>query len=69
MQTKLKKTLGYQKQLVFGIKKYIKNLENSGFSVKREIYKIICVSFPLVLTAMVLLGCVLSIKKRIKKYC
>ena len=54
------------------LKKYIKNLENSGFSVRKHvIYKNYLYSFPLILMAMVLLGCVLSIKKeRIKKkYC
>ena len=51
------------------LKTYIKNLENSGFSVRKHvIYKNYLYSFPLVLMAMVLLGCVLSIKKeRIKK--
>ena len=51
------------------LKKYIKNLENSGFSARKHIiYKNYLYSFPLILMAMVLLGCVLSIKKeRIKK--
>ncbi len=48
---------------------YIKNLENSGFSVRKHvIYKNYLHSYPLILTAMVLLGCILSIKKeRVKK--
>ena len=48
---------------------YINNLENSGFSVRKHvIYKNYLYSYPLILMAMVLLGCVLSIKKeRIKK--
>ena len=51
------------------LKNYITNLEKSGFSVRKHvIYKNYLYSYPLVLIAMVLLGCVLSIKKeRIKK--
>ncbi len=48
---------------------YINNLEKSGFSVKKHvIYKNYLYSYPLILVSMVLLGCILSIKKeRIKK--
>ena len=48
---------------------YIKNLEKSGFSVRKHIiYKNYLYSYPLILLSMVLLGCLLSIKKnRIKK--
>ena len=48
---------------------YIKNLEKSGFSVKKHIiYQNFLYSYPLILISMVLLGCILSIKKeRIKK--
>ena len=53
----------------WGINDYIKNLEDSGFSVKKhQVYKNYLYSFPLILLSMVLLGCILSIKKeRIKK--
>ena len=53
----------------WSINDYIKNLENSGFSAKKhEVYKNYLYSFPLILISMVLLGCILSIKKdRIKK--
>ena len=53
----------------WSINDYIKNLENSGFSAqKHEVYKNYLYSFPLILISMVLLGCILSIKKdRIKK--
>ena len=49
--------------------KYIKEIESSGFSVKKLIiYQNYMFSYPLVLIAMVLLGCILSIKKdRVKK--
>ena len=48
---------------------YIKNLDSSGFSIKKHIiYKNYLYSFPLILISMVMLGCLLSIKKdRIKK--
>ena len=48
---------------------YIKNLEKSGFSVRKHVvYKNYLYSYPLILLSMVLLGCLLSIKKnRIKK--
>ena len=48
---------------------YIKNLESSGFAIKKHIiYKNYLFSFPLILISMVLLGCSLSIKRdRIKK--
>ena len=51
------------------LKTYINNLEKSGFSVRKHIiYKNYLYSYPLILISMVLLGCVLSIKKdRIKK--
>ena len=53
----------------WSINEYIKNLESSGFSVKKhEVYKNYLYSYPLILISMVLLGCILSIKKeRIKK--
>lgn len=48
--------------------KYIKNLERSGFTAKKHIvYYNYLLSFPLVLIAMVLLGCILSIKRERKK--
>lgn len=48
---------------------YISNLEKSGFSViKHIVYKNYLYSYPLILLSMVLLGCLLSIKKnRVKK--
>ena len=48
---------------------YIRNLESSGFAIKKHIiYKNYLFSFPLILISMVLLGCSLSIKReRIKK--
>jgi len=51
------------------LNEYIENLESSGFSVKKHIiYKNYLYSYPLILIAMVLLGCFLSLKKdRIKK--
>ena len=51
------------------LQSYINNLEKSGFSVRKHIiYKNYIYSYPLVLIAMVLLGCVLSLKRdRIKK--
>ncbi len=51
------------------LKNYIDNLEKSGFSVRKHIiYKNYLYSYPLILVSMVLLGCVLSIKKdRVKK--
>jgi len=51
------------------LKKYIRNLEDSGFSVRKHIiYKNYLYSYPLILMAMVLLGCVLSLRKeRVKK--
>ena len=43
---------------------YIKNLEKSGFSVRKHVvYKNYLYSYPLILLSMVLLGCLLSIKK------
>ena len=43
---------------------YIENLEESGFSVRKHIvYKNYLYSYPLILLSMVLLGCLLSIKK------
>ncbi len=53
----------------WSLNEYIKNLESSGFSIKKHvIYKNYLFSFPLILISMVLLGCLLSIKKeRIKK--
>ena len=67
---KIEKTLGHQKPLAFWeLKNYISNLEKSGFSVRKHvIYKNYLYSYPLILISMVLLGCVLSIKKdRVKK--
>ena len=51
------------------LENYINNLEKSGFSVKKHIiYKNYLYSYPLILISMVLLGCILSIKKdRVKK--
>ena len=48
---------------------YIENLEKSGFSVRKHlVYKNYLFSYPLILLSMVLLGCILSIKKnRVKK--
>ena len=53
----------------WSLNEYIKNLEESGFSVKKHIvYKNYLYSYPLILISMVLLGCILSIKKdRIKR--
>ena len=53
----------------WSLNEYIKNLESSGFSIKKHvIYKNYLFSFPLILISMVLLGCLLSIKKeRVKK--
>ncbi len=43
---------------------YIENLENSGFTArKHKVYYHYLISFPFILTAMVLLGCSLSIRK------
>ncbi len=54
---------------IWALNKYIKDIESSGFSVKKlEIYKNYVYSYPLILIAMVLLGCLLSIRKeRVKK--
>jgi len=51
------------------LNKYIQNLEQSGFSVRKHIiYRNYLYSYPLILISMVLLGCSLSLKKeRIKK--
>ena len=51
------------------LNEYIKNLEKSGFTVKKhQVYKNYLYSYPLILISMVILGCILSIKKdRIKK--
>lgn len=47
---------------------YIESLEKSGFSSnKHKIYFNYLISFPLVLLSMVLLGCILSIRKHRKK--
>ncbi len=48
---------------------YINNLEESGFTVKKhQVYKNFLYSYPLILISMVILGCILSIKKeRVKK--
>tara|TARA_Y100001954_G_C15805087_1_gene602199 strand:- start:517 stop:1611 length:1095 start_codon:yes stop_codon:yes gene_type:complete len=53
----------------WSLNEYIKNLDSSGFSVKKHlVYKNYLYSFPLILISMVLLGCILSIKKdRLKK--
>jgi len=54
---------------IWKLNKYIKNLESSGFSIRKHvIYKNYLYSFPLILISMILLGCLLSIRKdRIKK--
>ena len=54
---------------IWNLGEYIKNIESSGFSVRKlVIYKNYMFSYPLVLMSMVLLGCILSIRKeRIKK--
>ena len=65
-----KKILDLLRQSPFwSLNDYIKNLETSGFSVKKhEVYKNYLYSYPLILISMVLLGCILSIKKdRVKK--
>ena len=57
------------KKFYYLINEYIKNLDSSGFSVKKHlVYKNYLYSFPFILISMVLLGCILSIKKdRLKK--
>ena len=54
---------------IWNLGEYIKNIESSGFSVRKlVIYKNYMFSYPLILMSMVLLGCILSIRKeRIKK--
>ena len=54
---------------IWELKAYINNLEKSGFSVRKHIiYQNYLYSYPLILISMVLLGCILSIKKeRVKK--
>ncbi len=53
----------------WSLNEYIENLDSSGFSIKKHvIYKNYLYSFPMILISMVLLGCLLSIKKeRLKK--
>ena len=54
---------------IWKLNDYIKDIESSGFSVKKlKIYQNYIYSYPLILIAMVLLGCLLSLRKdRIKK--
>ena len=53
----------------WSLNEYIENLDSSGFSIKKHlVYKNYLYSFPIILISMVLLGCLLSIKKeRLKK--
>ena len=67
---KIEKNFGPPETIGFWrLNDYIKNLETSGFSIKKHvIYKNYLYSFPLILLSMVLLGCSLSIKReRVKK--
>lgn len=52
----------------WNLKKYIRSLEESGFTAKKHnIYFNYLLSFPLIVITMVLLGCILSIRKERKK--